>query len=76
MKFYFLREQLSKIQLYTVDKLLQILKLVVLLPGHAFKGFLPNIINLAIDNILPMLSSSNSDEAHDANLSLLSLFDA
>ncbi|KAJ8970467.1 hypothetical protein NQ317_009441, partial [Molorchus minor] len=55
-----------------LDKLLQILQLVVESPGNAYKTFLPGILQLCMENVYPLVAGQAGD-APDVFLALLTL---
>lgn len=64
-------EQQSK-NLSGLDKLLQILQLVVEAPGSGYKAFLPGILQLCLQNVYPVLISQ-ANEQPDVLIALLKL---
>ncbi|KAK9883135.1 hypothetical protein WA026_001329 [Henosepilachna vigintioctopunctata] len=56
-----------------IEKLLQVLKLVVEAPSSAYKNFLPPILELCMQNLCPVVLSQ-ADEYPEVYLSLLNLF--
>lgn len=57
-----------------MDKLLQMLLLVVEQPGSTAVHLLPSILNVSLDLVTPLLGQDSSDFS-DVGLSLFSLFD-
>lgn len=55
-----------------LDKLLQILQLVVEAPGNSYKTFLPSILQLCMENVYPLIVNQAS-ECPDVFLALLTL---
>ncbi|KAG5885493.1 Exportin-6 [Gonioctena quinquepunctata] len=58
--------------LYGLDKLLQILQLVVEAPGNSYKTFLPNILQFCMESIYPLVVSQVGD-CPDVFVALLTL---
>ncbi|KAL3272659.1 hypothetical protein HHI36_014124 [Cryptolaemus montrouzieri] len=56
-----------------IEKLLQVLKLVVEAPGSAYKNFLPSILELCMQNLCPVVLTQ-AEEYPEVYLSLLDLF--
>lgn len=55
-----------------LDKLLQILQLVIEAPGNGYKTFLPGILQLCMENIYPLIVSQGSNSP-DVSVALISL---
>jgi len=59
-----------------MDKLLQMLLLVVEQPGNTSLNLLPAILNLALEHVVPLLNTDkNALDFSDVAYSLYSLFD-
>lgn len=70
------REQLTARRLKAVEKLLQMLLLVVQQPGSLGLNLLPSVLNFALNFVSPMLTQGKSlGDYCDAAFALYSLFD-
>lgn len=72
----FVREQLTTNRLKAVDKLMQMLLLVVQQPGSLGLSLLPSVLNFALNYVSPLLmQGENPSEYGDLAFSLYTLFD-
>lgn len=70
------REQITNSRLKAMDKLLQMLLLVVEQHGNGTLSLLPAILNLSLDLVAPVLQQEkNSIDCSDVAISLFTLFD-
>lgn len=67
---YFSEQQVKNIS--GLDKLLQILQLIVESPGSAYKNFLPGILQLCLQHVYPLVICQANDHP-DVIIALLSL---
>lgn len=70
-----MRERMTVGRLKAMDKLLQMLLLVVEQPGSTTLSLLPAILTVSLDLVQPLLGGQSADLLGDVAVSLFSLFD-